>query len=450
MAWTVCVAASLYWNISHAKHQTFNSAKATAAVAFEKDIIYRSWNAKHGGVYALVTEETTPNPYLETEERDIQTPSGKKLTKINPAYMTRQIHEIGKSESGIIGHITSLNPIRPKNSPDAWEAEALKKFQEGVGEVSEIRHMEGGLYLRLIRPLIVKENCLQCHAKQGYKLNDIRGGISVSVPMKPMLKLERQFITTISMAHALLWALGILGIIFSNTKLQQQNRRRIKMEEELFESEERYKQLFKSAGEAIFLMEDEKFIECNPQTLKLFKCAEGDIIGNRPDQFSPPEQPDGRDSKEKASEKMNLAYEGNTQVFEWLHKRFTGEHFYAEVTLNRILLKGKAYLQAIVRDISHRKELETEQKRHERLQGALETAGAVCHELSQPIQAISGNFELIKMKIEDDSPYLQKIENIQTQIDRVGEITKKLMRITKYQTRRYLDGEIIDIDKSSD
>jgi len=364
--------------------------------------------------------------------------------------MTRQIHEMGKSKSGIIGHITSLNPIRRENLPDVWEAESLKKFQKGISQVSEITLMENEIYLRLMRPLITKENCLQCHAKQGYKLNDIRGGISVSVPMEPMLETESRFITTVSIAHALLWALGIIGITFSSNKLIKQNRRRIKIEKALSESEERYKQLFKSAGDAIFLMEGEKILECNPQTLKLFNCNEKKIIGNTPDQFSPPKQPDGRDSKEKAAEKMNLAYQGETQFFEWRHKRYTGENFYAEVTLNRIVLKGKAYLQETVRDISSRKELEAERNRHERLQGVMETAGAVCHELNQPLQAISGNMELIKMKIGSDSPHLKRIEHIQFQIDRMGEITKKLMGITKYQTREYLEGKIIDIDKSSD
>jgi hypothetical protein len=90
-----------------------------------KDVVYRRWNAGHGGIYVPVTDETPPNPYLEVPERDITTQSGVVLTLMNPAYMTRQVHELGAKAFGIQGHITSLNPIRPANAPDSWEARAL-------------------------------------------------------------------------------------------------------------------------------------------------------------------------------------------------------------------------------------------------------------------------------------------------------------------------------------
>ncbi len=98
-------------------------------MVFEKDVIYRRWNADHGGVYVPVTQKTKPNPYLDDLERDIITPLGKKLTKVNPAYMTRQVHELALKSNGVRGHITSLNPIRPANAPDPWETQALKAFE---------------------------------------------------------------------------------------------------------------------------------------------------------------------------------------------------------------------------------------------------------------------------------------------------------------------------------
>lgn len=87
----------------------------------------------------------------------------------------------------------------------------------------------------------------------------------------------------------------------------------------------------------------------------------------------------------------------------------------------------------------------------EKFQGVIEMAGAVCHELNQPMQAISGYTELLMMDIDDQDPRYGRIEKIKTQVDRMGEITKKLMRITKYVTRGYLGSKkIIDIDKSSE
>ena len=86
---------------------------------FYKDLLYRQWNADHGGAYVPVTPTTSPNPYLiHVNERDISTPSGIALTLINPAYMTRQVYELDKNRLGIIGHITSLDPLRPGNKPE--------------------------------------------------------------------------------------------------------------------------------------------------------------------------------------------------------------------------------------------------------------------------------------------------------------------------------------------
>ena len=86
-----------------------------------------------------ITETTKPNPYLShLKERDITTPSGRRLTLMNPDYMTRQVHELGRTFTGVQGHITSLRPLRPENAPDAWEAQALKAIEAGAREFSEV------------------------------------------------------------------------------------------------------------------------------------------------------------------------------------------------------------------------------------------------------------------------------------------------------------------------
>jgi DNA-binding response OmpR family regulator len=85
----------------------------------------------------------------------------------------------------------------------------------------------------------------------------------------------------------------------------------------------------------------------------------------------------------------------------------------------------------------------------ERLQGVLETAGAVCHEMNQPLQAISGISELLLLDYSESDPIYKKIYNIKELTDRMGSITKKLMRITKYETKELLRARIIDIDKAT-
>jgi PAS domain S-box-containing protein len=226
--WTGIILASLYWNWHQVEKSTIDLASKEALSSFKKDITYRLWNSNHGGVYAPVTEQTPPNPFLShMPERDIVTTSGTELTLINPAYMTRQVHELGKEQYGLSAHITSLKPIRPANAPDEWEITALEKFKSGTLEYISETTLDGQPYLRFMRPLITETSCLHCHASQGYREGDIRGGISVSIPLSHYRMAAATGQWPMLYGHLVIWVLGIAGIFFCNLFLRknQVNRR---------------------------------------------------------------------------------------------------------------------------------------------------------------------------------------------------------------------------------
>ena len=97
-----------------------------------------------------------------------------------------------------------------------------------------------------------------------------------------------------------------------------------------------------------------------------------------------------------------------------------------------------------------RKQLEEERFQRERLEGVLEMAGAACHELNQPLQILLGYSHLLSESLPKESPLSEEIERIKKSVDRLGEITRKIMHITRYETKEYIEGsKIIDIDKAS-
>jgi len=227
VGWTIVVTGLLVWDIMQHKQTLRQIAIAEARANFNKDLAFRLWSTSHGGVYVPISEDTPPNPYLShVPERDIDSPSGKKLTLMNPAYMLRQMNEFFSNEFGIAGHITSLNPLRPENGPDDWERQALKAFEQGKDEVLSFVDIEGEPFLRLMQPMIAEEKCLKCHGHQGYQVGDIRGGIGISLPMKGYLANQRESRLSSYTSMGILWLLGSTGLLWGGMRLSRRSRER--------------------------------------------------------------------------------------------------------------------------------------------------------------------------------------------------------------------------------
>lgn len=188
LLWVVVVGTAFYAHTLNMRRQGVEVALEGARNMFRMVLLSRSWNASHGGVYVPITPDTQPNPYPEDPQRDVVTTDGLALTKINPAYMTRLIGNLANAESGAVFRLTSLQPIRPANAPDEWERGALEAFERGAKEVTSVQAGEQGEQLRYMAPLAVLQSCMACHAKQGYKVGDVRGGISVSLPFTPIAR----------------------------------------------------------------------------------------------------------------------------------------------------------------------------------------------------------------------------------------------------------------------
>jgi len=222
------VSLSLSLEVKRIKNEYPKLALITAKSYCSLILLVREWNALHGGVYVPVTAELRPNPYLDDPLRDLETTNKMKLTKINPSFMTRLISELAKKEKNLQFHMSSLNPINPKNKPDPWEEEALRAFEMGEEFKYEVSPAEGDRdrYFRYIVPLKVEQVCLKCHAKQGYKVGDIRGGLTITFPYKHF-----QLAQTASVQKSIL--LHLFFLIFTTSIMLLFGKKLVSKEEQL-------------------------------------------------------------------------------------------------------------------------------------------------------------------------------------------------------------------------
>ena len=208
----------------------YEMARQRGEVAFNLVQAMRHWNSEHGGVYAPLTDSTPENPYLVTQEKTIASPAGIDLTKLNPAYMTRQLGEIMQG-SDLEINLTSERLMNPNNEPDTWEAEALQKLAQG--EVSEWVETVDDRF-RYMAPLYMERGCMSCHAHMGYEVGDLRGGLSVTFPVSYVERLtaslHQESRWNHLLAFLLLSALGSLAIFGLGRLLKSLNTERSQRE----------------------------------------------------------------------------------------------------------------------------------------------------------------------------------------------------------------------------
>ncbi len=157
----------------------------------------------------------------------------------------------------------------------------------------------------------------------------------------------------------------------------------------LSESEARYRTLFESASDAILLLENGRFVDCNARTLVIFACSREAILGHSPLDLSPATPHEGTPSAAEVKARLDAALAGDSQAFEWLIARGDGSLFDAEVTLNRVDVSGGTFVQAIVRDVTERRRLRRVQAALYEISQLASTAGSL-DELYASIHMVIG------------------------------------------------------------
>ena len=403
VAWTALVAGLLAKDVLEIKSAIRDIAVQDAANHFNKDYATRLWAASHGGVYVPATEKTPPNPYLANiPERDIKTPSGKVLTLMNPAYMLREMMGQYGELFGIWCHITSLKHFRDETAPDEWEKAALVRFEGGAKEVADFAPAHGKMCLRFMRPLIVEEACVKCHGVQGYRVGDIRGGVSVSVPMERYFAAERKEILFSTASFSLLWLAGVAGILFAGKRLETQARGREAVERALHLSEKNYSAVFENSLTGIYILQEGKIRLANQLMAETHGYTKEELVGmDALELVHPEDRPLVKDFRER-----RLRGEPVPSVYEIRTVRKDGKVIWVQRRNTLVSFDGKPAVLGNVLDITPLKEAEETMRRQTeellRSNKDLEAFAAVAsHDLQEPLRKIRNFGDLLGRKFAD-------------------------------------------------
>jgi len=178
----VALGISFHFLTQRQEKLIMGQVETEVRILFKQIVITRKWVADHGGIFMERLPSMKPSPYVPDAE--IMDVKGKHYIIKTPAMVTKDLSEYAREQGLYWFHITSLNLMNPENAPDAFEKDAMRRFEmSGLQELLSVQEIGKSKFLRYISPLYVEESCLRCHAKQGYKVGDMRGAISITVPI---------------------------------------------------------------------------------------------------------------------------------------------------------------------------------------------------------------------------------------------------------------------------
>ncbi len=259
--WTLTLTASLGWLLRQQRLEEKAAAAITARVSYEADVKYLSWLSALGGLFVNAEVEFPPDPHLGGGPgRGILLPDGTKLMPLTPIYVLRLVHALDITPLEVSSRLSSLTPVVPEDVPDPWEAEALGALTRGQREVVDIAEIDGDTYLRLMKPLRLGQDCINCHEKEGFQEGVLQGGISVTVPMDRPDEFGRRSDAYLYAVHGILWLLGTGFIGYGARSLSARIRERDQALEEVSDERNFSDSVLETVGALVVVLDPDGHI----------------------------------------------------------------------------------------------------------------------------------------------------------------------------------------------
>ncbi len=443
--WTILISVSVIWDFSLIRTQAVDLATQEARSNWNKDQAFRRWATRHGGLYVKPDKRTPPNPYLShLPHRDVETTDGTKLTLMNPAYMMSQMTREFEEMYGIKGRITGQVLLNPANKADPWELAALKSFDQGVKEVSELNDIDGKPYLRLMKPMIMKPGCVICHGHLGFKVGDIRGGVSISIPLQPYLLAAESSRNFLIQSHATVWLIGLLGIGFFAYKNQQrliaQKQADAALSKSTTETKEREQQIsdiLNSTAEGIYSLDTNgNCTLANPACVELLGFNSADeLIGKNMHALTQHSHADGSEYKQSQSQiyksfNTNSEVHCDSEVFWHADGHCFPVEYWAYPISRNDQVSGSVVTFV---DISERLKTEQLLRRSQKMEALGQLTGGIAHDFNNQLGIVSGYLEVLEDNIENNPQVHKWIASSHKATQRCIDLTRQLLNFSRHQ-----------------
>lgn|GEM_PF-3530743 len=415
----------------------------------------RLWSGGHGGIYLEIPARPPAGPAQTDPGVNVLSIMGKSYAKVNPNVITKSVMEIISLRGGYQFHITSLNSFDPANRPDEWEEEALRLFGKGEAEATTIATNPGGARsFRYMAPLALDESCLKCHQRAGYKFADIRGGISITIPMSYSDSLYARQMKRTALSYA---TIGMIVIAFMmllvwyfsgrisagfNIKLQQEDALR-RLNEQLSRVTARDRKIIENIRDGMAVIDANGRVEiANPVFLRAAGLGEGDVVGRHVDDFP-------RDGM--AGRIISPYHESG----------FVPPSGVSVLSARSMFLADPVEIAINDRDFTVSSIFVADEERgglfcelrilhdstREKLKAAMEVSAAAAHEIRQPLAILLNIKDLVSDKIGRGECPDEELRVLEEQIARVDDIISRMLSVTAYKTRRYAeDMRIFDLE----
>ncbi len=440
--WSGLIVASGVWNLLRDREETLRLAQHEARVHIDKDLAFRRWATSHGGVYVPVDAMTPPNPNLrQIAERDLLTPSGRQLTLMNPAYMVRQVMTQSAELYGVKGKITSLKLFNPVNTPDQWEREALTAFAGGAKERMASTEIAGVPHLRYMVPLYMEEGCLKCHGVQGYKVGDVRGGVSVAVPLAPFLAEYHNRVRRTLGTHLAVWAMGLGCLLFFYGRGRKAIVMRAAWDEERERLNRQMALILNSLEEGVVGIDREgRATFVNKAAERMCGYGREELLAQDFHAKVHHSRADGSPYPPEECPHFQAIHSGEAKrIGEEVFWRKDGSSFpveYSVAPLRRGSEEGAGCVVAFA-DVSSKLELEQQLRQAQKMEAIGTLAGGIAHDFNNILSVIIGYAEMAALNLPPESEATKAIEEVTRAGSRAADLVRQILTFSRRSEKSF-------------